>query len=320
MKKVLVLSGGGALGIIQLKGLAEIEAITGKKIHELYDMIVGTSVGAITGGILATGVSATDLLRIFYDSVDDIFDKKWYRIPLVTPLYRRKQFIKMFESVVKNRDYKMRDLKTKFMCTSVDRVNTKTEYFKSWKSDDTLFNCILKSFAAPYYFGQLVDNQRKSVWLDGGAGTANLPVDIAFTECVKNGWFNSQEKLNITCVTCGSVNREPSSIVEKVKIFDKLKGHGIVKQLLDFFNPKEGGLARLQSSDEKLYRYGKISKSYENFDFRVIDTTIPEKYNKLDGAEYKNLFLAYGIHMINSVRKHEWFGEEVSSEQLDLFN
>ena len=53
--RILSLDGGGLRGIIPVLILKRIEEITGKKIYELFDCIVGTS----TGGIIAAGLTAT---------------------------------------------------------------------------------------------------------------------------------------------------------------------------------------------------------------------------------------------------------------------
>lgn len=57
--KVLSIDGGGIRGIIPAKILAEIEKRTGKRIHQLFDLIAGTS----TGGILALGLTKPNLCR-----------------------------------------------------------------------------------------------------------------------------------------------------------------------------------------------------------------------------------------------------------------
>jgi patatin-like phospholipase/acyl hydrolase len=53
--KILSIDGGGLRGIVPLLILREIENKTGKRIHELFDLITGTS----TGGIIACGLSCT---------------------------------------------------------------------------------------------------------------------------------------------------------------------------------------------------------------------------------------------------------------------
>ena len=50
--RILSLDGGGIRGLLQIEILSEIERLTGKKITELFDVIMGTS----TGGIVALGL------------------------------------------------------------------------------------------------------------------------------------------------------------------------------------------------------------------------------------------------------------------------
>ena len=53
--RILSLDGGGLRGIIPLLILKEIEMVQGRRIHELFDVITGTS----TGGIIACGLTYT---------------------------------------------------------------------------------------------------------------------------------------------------------------------------------------------------------------------------------------------------------------------
>ncbi|XP_065899391.1 85/88 kDa calcium-independent phospholipase A2-like isoform X2 [Dysidea avara] len=69
--RVLCLDGGGIKGLVLIEMLAAIEHISGKRIVDLFDWIIGTS----TGGILALALVYTDLslggLRSMYLSLKD---------------------------------------------------------------------------------------------------------------------------------------------------------------------------------------------------------------------------------------------------------
>lgn len=56
MQRILSIDGGGIRGIIPALVLAKVEQLTGKRIHEMFDLIAGTS----TGGILALAISKPD--------------------------------------------------------------------------------------------------------------------------------------------------------------------------------------------------------------------------------------------------------------------
>ena len=76
--KILVLSGGGVKGYLQANVLKYLELKTGKKIHELFDLIVGTS----TGGILTYGVTCGDynadtIIKLYETESKNIFQKRF---------------------------------------------------------------------------------------------------------------------------------------------------------------------------------------------------------------------------------------------------
>ena len=64
--RILCMDGGGMKGLSTLKMLRELERCTGKRIHELFDLICGTS----TGGILAASLA---LQQFTLDDCDDIY-------------------------------------------------------------------------------------------------------------------------------------------------------------------------------------------------------------------------------------------------------
>jgi patatin-like phospholipase/acyl hydrolase len=73
MKKVLSLDGGGIRGIFTLDILRHIEKTTGKRIIELFDLIVGTSTGGFIAGCLVAG-KTIDEIEEEYWKVSKSFD------------------------------------------------------------------------------------------------------------------------------------------------------------------------------------------------------------------------------------------------------
>src|SRR5215210_4815135 len=98
MKKVLSIDGGGIRGIIPAMVLAEIEARTGKRSAEMFDLVAGTS----TGGILALGLtkpgqdgkpeySAKKLIDLYETEGRKIFSiPVWHRVHSVGGLAEEK--------------------------------------------------------------------------------------------------------------------------------------------------------------------------------------------------------------------------------------
>ena len=74
--RVLSLDGGGAKGFYTLGVLHEIEALIGCKIHERFDLIFGTSTGAIIASLLALGKTVPEIHDLYCQYVPTIMQKK----------------------------------------------------------------------------------------------------------------------------------------------------------------------------------------------------------------------------------------------------
>lgn len=70
--RVLSLDGGGAKGFYTIGILAEIEAMTGRPICESFDLIFGTSTGAIIAALLARGESIASIRTLYEQHVPTI--------------------------------------------------------------------------------------------------------------------------------------------------------------------------------------------------------------------------------------------------------
>jgi predicted acylesterase/phospholipase RssA len=63
--RILSLDGGGAKGFYTLGVLKEIEAMLGQRLHERFDLIFGTSTGAIIAALLALGHSINEIHSLY---------------------------------------------------------------------------------------------------------------------------------------------------------------------------------------------------------------------------------------------------------------
>lgn len=73
--RVLSLDGGGAKGFYTLGILREIEALIGCHIHECFDLIFGTSTGAIITSMLALGKSVNEIIALYQNHVPTVMKK-----------------------------------------------------------------------------------------------------------------------------------------------------------------------------------------------------------------------------------------------------
>ena len=74
--KVLSLDGGGAKGFYSLGVLKEIEGLVQRRLHEEFDLIYGTSTGAIIAALLALGKSVDEIHGLYKQHVPKIMQGK----------------------------------------------------------------------------------------------------------------------------------------------------------------------------------------------------------------------------------------------------
>jgi len=74
--RVLSLDGGGAKGFYTLGILREMEAMIGCRIHERFDLIFGTSTGAIIAAMLAMGKAVPEIIELYTRHVPTVMTEK----------------------------------------------------------------------------------------------------------------------------------------------------------------------------------------------------------------------------------------------------
>ena len=73
---VLTLDGGGAKGFYTLGVLKEVEAMTGCPLHQKFDLVFGTSTGAIIASLIALGFGVDAILELYRRHVPAVMSQK----------------------------------------------------------------------------------------------------------------------------------------------------------------------------------------------------------------------------------------------------
>ncbi len=299
MKKILCLSGGGVRGVAQLQVLKKLEEEYGKPLYQVYDLIIGTSVGAINAAIISTGKLSMDELDSKYDSmIHTIFKKRGL---FKTPKYDRDNFIKVWSENIGY--YQYGQAKTKLMVTTVDLVTDTNIFYKSWHDEfvnklHQMPHIVERSFAAPVYFGQIVDTLNRKVYSDGGIGNANLPLNEAKLQAESFGWYRDGEEVEIHAIGTLFESDRPS--------FEKVAHGRWLIQILDYLSIKKGGLARAQSRMDQIRMMEYICEHTSSIKFKYWDMGVDNKYIILDGVNY--------------IDNYRIFGKEMAQEPLFTFN
>lgn len=212
--KILSIDGGGLRGLIPLLVLKEVEKITGKKIHELFDLIVGTS----TGGIIACGLTATKdgktpLLTI--DKLIDLYTTKGseifpYKNNLFTkiksvfdPKFKADGLDKLLSEYFLN--LKLSNTLKPIIVSSYDIRNNEVVMFKSRKSDENGYDVSLRDVcratsAAPTYLPsyELSFGGKLRTCVDGGV-FINNPALVGVSDAIRNTY--GIKDLNVSDIT-----------------------------------------------------------------------------------------------------------------------
>jgi len=201
--RILSLDGGGLRGLTQLVILKRIEDITGKRIHELFDLIIGTS----TGAIIAAGLTAkkNGKVSLTIDKLIDLYFDQGSKIFPTQSNYLKKVWRSL--RVIGKSKYDVDGLKDQLekyfgdarlsetikpvILTSYDVENNEVIMFKSRRSNDynydlSLVDACLSSTAAPSYFPPHEMNWMgvDRIFVDGGV-YVNNPSMAAIAEALR---------------------------------------------------------------------------------------------------------------------------------------
>jgi len=194
MKTILSIDGGGIRGIIPLACLVQLEKKEGKPAPEIFDMVAGTSTGAIIAGGIALGLSARGLLALYRDLARRAFQRlPWWQVLLNLGNHRYSTaFIaQQLEEIGALRQ--LNELTKDVLITAKNMDSSRTDFFvrdgpgntSTWGTI-SLKDAVLASIAAPTYFPahQAEVQGMKHTWVDGGVGVAGNPSYHAAVEAL----------------------------------------------------------------------------------------------------------------------------------------
>lgn len=184
--RILSLSGGGVRGIYQAVFLKNIAFHLPSPIRSNFDLIAGTSTGAILAAALACEVDLAHIETFFKEEAPKIFKRRalsWLR---KGPHYDKAKLATALRRVFGER--KLRECKTDVLIPVTMLDNFTPLYFTSYQGlgfentnlDKNLVDVLLASAAAPTYFAPTNVGNQPQTYVDGGLW-ANSPSLIAVT-------------------------------------------------------------------------------------------------------------------------------------------
>lgn len=172
--RILSIDGGGIRGMIPAKVLSELELELikinpDKKLYEYFDLICGTSTGAILAIAISLGIPASDLVKFYKENAQLIFPKWYLKIlprssrAIVTSIYSNKQLRRKLKEIYSAANGgtppTLNDLKAKVCIPTFNGVDGKinvlktrhnAEYVRDYKLP--AHEVALSSASAPVYF------------------------------------------------------------------------------------------------------------------------------------------------------------------------
>jgi predicted acylesterase/phospholipase RssA len=243
-KRILTLDGGGIKGVLTLGILKKIEEILGERygnsdsfrLCHYFDLISGTSTGAIIAAALAIGWSVDQLREKYMSLGERVFERSLFRQGLLRAKYDHAKLDEELKSVFGGETM----LRSSHIHTGLLIItkrldtgspwpisnNPRGKYFNSrpggtiGNGDYPLWKVVRASTAAPAYFDsetitivEKSDHQPTTgLFVDGGVSPFNNPALQTFMYATMDGyrigWPTGFNKLLLVSVGTGDVNPE----------------------------------------------------------------------------------------------------------------
>jgi uncharacterized protein len=186
--RILSLDGGGVRGIFAAACLAHIEDNIPRRLSTCFDLLVGTSTGAIIALGLASGLTAPELLALYQNDAKRIFAHGRRSGGYLAPKHNNRELLAILRDTFGDR--RLDDLAIPVCIPSYELVSAVPRVFKDnhhselhWGGDQLVWKVAAASSAAPTYFPAF-QIARDDCHVDGGVWASN-PSLVGVTEAVR---------------------------------------------------------------------------------------------------------------------------------------
>jgi hypothetical protein len=241
-KRILALDGGGLRGILTLAILQEMEEVLRSRhgdapefrLSHYFDLIAGTSTGAIIAATLALGWSVEDVRKKYLQLGEQVFEKSLLRQGLIRARYDESKLVTELKAVF-GADTRLGDARLETgLLIITKRIDTgscwpisnnpRGKYFPArangivGNGDYPLWQVVRASTAAPSYFDPEPITIAQAAGLkpaigtfvDGGMSPFNNPALMALMYATLDGyrlgWSTGADKLLVTSVGTGAAD------------------------------------------------------------------------------------------------------------------
>lgn len=243
-KRILALDGGGVKGVLTLGMLKPLEDELRRRaggspefrLCDYYDLIGGTSTGAIIATGLALGLSVDELIALYMRLGPDVFGRTAGDGVFLDAKFDARKLRRALQSVMTTKTIGSQDLRTG-LAIHAKRIDTGSAWvvtnhplgaFYDPPADSGIFpnkryrlvDLVLASAAAPTFFDEVVidiefDEKRrptqKGYFVDGAVSANNNPslqlFMLALEPSYRFGWKAGADNLMMT--SCGTGSRRP---------------------------------------------------------------------------------------------------------------
>jgi patatin-like phospholipase/acyl hydrolase len=263
MKRILALDGGGIRGVFTLQILARIEKLFREEqgdqdmvLRDVFDLIAGTSTGAIIGTFLAWGLPVKEIEKLYIDHSREMFTKLGLLGQLTKAKFDAEPITKFFRERFLDKDtgepalLGTKHLEKKLLLIVMRNGSTggswpvtnnpKAKYCNRKLNDGTpnpecnldfpLWRLLRASTAAPWYFPpeEIKIGSDTHLFMDGGMTPYNNPALIAMLTATlpqyQVGWPATRDQLHLISVGTGLVRaRMPAKSARDVKRLEHVK-------------------------------------------------------------------------------------------------